>query len=84
MANNPNKIKDILEHGLTILKKNNLRARYYTLYYADYYGINHNCKPIKENISSVADWNKWRLILDGEEYYSKFKDYQDWQNYYIK
>ena len=80
----PYKIIDILKHGLTILEDNNLKARYYTLDYAEDYFIKHNCKPIDEVISGVADWDKWKLILEGVEYFSKFKDYQDWLNYYNK
>ena len=32
----------------------------------------------------VADWEDWRLVIDGKEYKGKFKDYADWQNYFSK
>jgi hypothetical protein len=27
-------------------------------------------------------WNKWHLLLNGQKYYSRFKDYKEWAEYY--
>lgn len=29
-----------------------------------------------------APWSKWRLVLEGQEYASKFADYQEWYSHY--
>jgi len=30
----------------------------------------------------VGTWNKWHLLIDGKEYYSKFDDYDAWAEFY--
>ena len=30
----------------------------------------------------LTDWSKWRLIIEGKEYYSQFKNFDDWRNFY--
>jgi len=41
----------------------------------------HNLTPIVP-LDIVADWDKWVLIIDGEIYPGKFKNYEEWENYY--
>jgi hypothetical protein len=31
---------------------------------------------------SIAQWQDWRLVLEGQEYPGRFRDYQDWQDHY--
>jgi len=79
------KIADILKHGIKILEDNNLAAWDYTLMLADRYNVEYNCEVINsKEIENIAAWDKWHLILDGQKYYSKFKDMQEWHNYYNK
>jgi len=30
----------------------------------------------------IAPWGKWRLVIDGKEYYSQFKNQAEWTNCY--
>lgn len=30
----------------------------------------------------MAEWSKWRLVLDGKEYPPIFKDYDEWERHY--
>ena len=32
--------------------------------------------------SKIAKWDKWHLVIEGNKYYSKFKDIEDWADYY--
>jgi predicted restriction endonuclease len=34
--------------------------------------------------SKIADWEKWRIILDGVEYPTKYKSYEAWFQHYNK
>ena len=79
----PGKIADILEHGIKILEANDLAAWDYTLAIADKYNVKYTCKSINsEEIDFCTDWNAWHLILEEEKHYSKFKDYDEWREYY--
>lgn len=54
---------DILDHGLKILRDNNLNKI-----------LTHECN---------ASWDDWHLLMpDGKKYYSNFKDYEEWRNFY--
>ena len=35
-------------------------------------------------IGLVARWEDWHLVIDGKKYYSKFKNEQEWREYYAK
>ena len=35
-------------------------------------------KPVPES----ANWSDWHLLLNGKKYYSRFRDYEEWQAYY--
>lgn len=83
--NNIHKIKRVLEHGIRICEKHSLDIRYFTAALAETYDINHTCDTIEKDIDEVnkfAEWSQWHLILDGDKYYSRFKDQEEWQNYY--
>ena len=52
---------------------------------AEQVGFKHNSKVIdcgipEDEICNV--WSEWHLVLDGEKHYSKFKDFEDWKNFY--
>ena len=76
---------EILNHGLDILRKNTLNGFYLTIDYAESLGLNvrdvGRCNTGTLNIK-MADWDKWHLLLEGEKYFSKFKNYEEWKKYY--
>jgi len=30
----------------------------------------------------IADWGEWHLLLEGKKFYSKFKDFNEWREFY--
>ena len=62
------KYSDIIEHGENILK-----AAGYDKFKPDY------------NIDGKeAEWNEYHLLIDGKKYFSKFKNCQEWYDFYNK
>jgi hypothetical protein len=77
------KLTDIITHGLDILQSNNLPAQMVSLQLASLLEIKHNCLPLREfPEEDIADWGEWHLVLEGEKYYSKFKNQEQWHDYY--
>lgn len=76
------KAKDILRHGFTILEANDLAAFPGTIEVADLMEVEHNCTGLRYKIDRQPEWDEWKMILNGKEYYSKFKDYKDWEQHY--
>jgi len=78
------KIIDILKHGFKILEDNNLDVSQATYMIAEQVGVKHNSKVIYCGITEdeMCVWSEWHLVLDGEKHYSKFKDFEDWKNFY--
>lgn len=58
---------EIRERGLELLKS-----------------INNENNPyiVDDFTDDVVDWDKWHLIIEGKKYYSKFKNYAEWSNFY--
>ena len=79
---NPDKIKRVLEHGIKICEDNFISVQHYTLDLADEYDVEHYCGVLKENITECAEWSEWHLILEGEKYYTKYKDFEEWKTHY--
>lgn len=79
---NPSKIADIIKHGLDILQDNNLPAQIVSIHLAVKFNVEHSCKPMAEYEEDSADWDQWHLVLEGEKYYSKFKDINQWHKHY--
>tara|TARA_R110000850_G_scaffold53786_1_gene128624 strand:+ start:60 stop:326 length:267 start_codon:yes stop_codon:yes gene_type:complete len=77
-----NKIADVITHGLTILEDNFLPAPPGAIQIAEYVGIKHRCTSISLGDVDIADWDEWHLVLEGEKYYSKFKNYEEWEEFY--
>ena len=42
-------------------------------------GLERFC--IDPNIK-VVKWKEWHIVIDGEKYYSKFKDIREWADFY--
>lgn len=75
-------VKDILEHGFSILSKNNLECFEFTLQFAKKLGCKtYNVKPYYLPLTD-PEWEDYVLIWNGKEYRSKFKSYKDWLSYY--
>jgi hypothetical protein len=78
----PEEARDILEHGFKILAKNKLKCFPGTLHFAQSLGCNtFGVKAYKLPDIDIP-WNKWYLLWKGKKYYSNFKDYADWENFY--
>jgi len=74
---------EILEHGFKILKDNKLKCFYNTLEIAEILGANtFKVKAAKIKVNPEIKWGDWKLILEGQEYHSKFKDALEWLKYY--
>lgn len=41
-----------------------------------------NLIRITPNTENIASWEKWHLVIEGEKYYSPYKDINDWQQHY--
>lgn len=39
--------------------------------------------PFILNDQGYAEWEKWRLILEGKEYHSQFKNFDSWKQHYM-
>lgn len=75
------KVKDILEHGFAILKENNLNAFFGTIQVAEELGIHTDVEPeIPE--PCYVEWHEWKMVIEGKEYYSKFKNEEEWAAFY--
>lgn len=45
-------------------------------------GIWCTSNPYIIDDSDTADWEEWRLIIEGKEYRSRFKSHEEWQRFY--
>ena len=52
------------------------------LWMVNHVGIKHRCTSISLGDVDIADWDEWHLVLEGEKYYSKFKNYEEWEEFY--
>jgi len=75
-------VKEILEHGFKILSENKLKCFPFTLEFAK--SINAKTYGVQsyELPKTYIDWNQWVLKINGRIYKSKFKNYQEWRDYY--
>jgi hypothetical protein len=73
----------ILEHGFKVLANNKLKCFYFTLELAKQLGAKtYGVKAYKSKQNPKIKWNDWKLIFKGKEYKSKFKDIDEWAEYY--
>lgn len=73
---------NILEHGFKILADNNLKCFPFTAKLAEsfkcnIYGVKSYSLP-----TIKLDWNRYKMLLNGEIYESKFKNYDEWKKFY--
>jgi len=73
---------EILEHGFKILSDNKLKCFPFTKSFAENIGASiFEVKSYKLPESNL-DWLDYVMILEGKEYKSKFKDYDEWRSFY--
>jgi len=92
---NYSKFKDVMLHGFRVLRKADLEPwfgqcmTYISALLAN--GETASRELVmrsselqrKQEVGQMQqDWSEWYLLLDGKRYYSKFKSYEDWLNYY--
>ncbi len=83
------KVAQILERGFNILNENGLEAPYAANIIAIKLEIDYDiyvhriCEP-ELPPTTIAEWDDWKLIFEGEEYYSKFNSLKEWAEYYRK
>jgi len=75
-------VRRILEHGFRVLKQHKLQCFYGTLDLAEKVGANTYGVEAYETPESTVEWKDWRLLFDGKEYGSKFRDMDEWHNHY--
>lgn len=75
-------VKRILEHGFRVLKQHKLQCFYGTLELADKVGADTYGVEAYETPESTVEWKDWRLLFDGKEYGSKFRDMEEWHDFY--
>jgi hypothetical protein len=75
------KIVDIIKRGLFILENNNLNAFYGTLEVANELGITTNVKAEPLEVYDT-EWSDWRMIIKNKVYRTKFKNEEEWAEYY--
>lgn len=75
-------VKDILEHGFKVLANNNLKCFPSTLEMAENLGVKTFGVESYDMPESNVEWGDWKLIFDGNEYKSQFKDMNDWREHY--
>lgn len=78
---NKKKACDILTHGLSILKKHDLDAFPGTIEVANELNVDHECNAY-ELPKKQAEWKQWKLLLNGKEYHSHFKNLKDWESHH--
>lgn len=82
------KAEYILKRGFKLLKDNNLTPFFGTArVYANLF--DPSTSPRAEELTEQQsksniqqDWTKWHLRLEGEKYYSKFKNLKEWSKHY--
>jgi hypothetical protein len=75
------KAVEIIEHGFQILSKAKLKCFPGTHIFAQTIGARtFNVRPY--TVVDKIPWNSWRLIYEGDEYYSKFSSYDEWEKFY--
>lgn len=80
------KVEDILEHGFKILIKNNLKLNPFALKamhsVSIFLYLIYNKYPKHKYGKCSAKWEDFYLVLDGKKYKGKFKNFEEWQEFY--
>ena len=87
--------KKILEHGMGVLAAAKLEPFYGTaMFYCEMFPYHSHIDFLRSRVEDLRekqepakmqqDYKKWHLILDGEKYYSRFKNQDDWSRFYAR
>ena len=71
-------VKEIIEHGLKTLSENKLKCFHFTLQLARHFGCETFGVKAYELKKNKIAWTDWKLVWNGQEYKSKFKNMTDW------
>lgn len=77
-------VKNILEHGFTILANNKLQCFPVTMELAEQLGVDTKGVTAYPMPESTVEWGDWKVIFEGKEYKSKFKNIKEWEDHYNK
>ena len=75
-------VKDILKHGLDILKRNNLKCFWFTLEFSDSLWLDTSWIIPAFHLWNTAKWEDWKLIFEWKEYWSNFANISEWKKHY--
>jgi len=67
-----------------VLKQHKLQCFYGTLELADKVGADTYGVEAYETPQTTVEWKDWRLLFNGKEYGSKFRDMAEWRDFYTK
>lgn len=86
------KLLDVLNHGMTLIKRNNLTPFWGTLviYEMVVVGLSQEealMKVFRQGSVPVNEgdnlkWEDWHMIIEGKKYYSNFESIEDWHRHY--
>ena len=78
-------VKDILSHGISVLKQRRLKMFVTTAELADKLNIDRQgVDSYAPLVNPSLKWGDYVLIFEGKRYPSKFESYDDWKDYYSK
>ena len=86
---------DVMQHGFRVLRGANLKPNaVQAVSYCS--SLEMAGKAVPDELGKAAmkiqdleeieyiqqDWTKWHMILEGQKYYSKFRNQREWEDYY--
>jgi len=76
------KVKQILIHGMNILDEAKLEPFFGTVALWNLIMNDNRDSSDPDEDLPMAKWSKWHMVIEGKKYYSKFKDINEWAEYY--
>jgi hypothetical protein len=70
------KFQDVMTHGLAVLETADLEPHWHLKAVMDPEFV----PPPQPN--GIAPWSAWRLVIDGREFKSLFRSFEEWKAYY--
>lgn len=82
------KINDILMHGFTVLVNAKLKMNSFALAVAQEVNYQKFSKYLNygtyRNGICFAKWSDWYMLIDNKKYKGKFKNFNEWKNFYSR
>lgn len=83
-----NKVTHILERGFDICLRNNIKP-YFGSYLIQNLLLGYSEKEAMIDAKTKgwfakveANWDQWHLVIEGKQYFSPFKNIEDWKSYF--